>query len=325
MFKKPWHFLINSFLVATRSSHKKLLSLAVDHLARLVANNADAVVAAIAATFDPVLQAYMATEQNLNAVLGDYKGETQTVKQLFQELNETRLPLWEGQVFFHFPKGSEKATQLFPKGRGAFQEGTYEQRILAIKTFGDKCAATAALAPFSVQVLAFHTQISSARALQQSAGEGQTALLRNLRDAARKMVCDEMYGNLGLLMHHHRTDPLQVERYFDLGLLRQPADSGEGGKDTELTFFLKDTVKGTVISNGTAVMTRASGQQETQQTQTNGRVRFILEGLTDPEEVSFAFSAPNYEIRLEQGTILPGEDQEGEIGLNPLAPPPPAP
>jgi len=325
MFKKLWHYLINSFAVQTMRSFKKALSLGTDHLAKLTANNADAVVAAMEASFAPVLQAYVDAEQYLSAALGDYKGETRTVEDLFDELRETKLPYWEGQVFFYFPKGSVQALQLFPNGRTTFSAGNYEQRILAIKTLGDKCALIPELAPLSVNVLAFHTQMASARALQQSSGEGQVALLRDLRESAWAVMCSEMYGNLGLLMHHHRTDPKQVERYFDLQLLRSKGDSGQASDETEITLFLTDAVTNAAITNGTAVLTRASGEQETKQTDERGKVKFTLRGLTAPEAVSLLATAPGYESRTEQGTIEPGEDQEGNIALNPLAPPPPVP
>ncbi len=325
MFKRLWHYLINSFIVNTRRSYKKALSLGTDHLAKLTANNADPVVAAIEATFGPVLQAYVTTEQNLSAALGDYKGETMTVEQLFDELSATRLAYWEGQVFYHFPKGSVQATQLFPKGRSSFYDGTYEQRILAIKTLGNKCAQIATLQPLSLNVLAFHTQMASARALQQSSGEGQVALLRDLRQSAWTVMCNEMYGNLGLLMHHHRTDPRQVERYFDLQLLRTKAEDGPDADETVLTFRLKDAMTTGAIANGTAILTRASGAQLTRQTDAEGKLQFVIEGLTEAEEMSIQFSAPNYAPRTEQGPIEPGEDVDADITLNPMpVPPPPA-
>ncbi|MCF8257483.1 MAG: hypothetical protein K9J06_08025 [Flavobacteriales bacterium] len=323
MYKLLWHYLINTFAVRTIKSFKKALSQGTDHLAKLTANNADPVVAAMEATFAPVLQAYTGAEQNLSAALGDYKGETMSVEELFDELLETHLPYWEGQVFYHFPKGTAQALQIFPKGRTTFNEGTYEQRILAIKTLGDKCAQTPPLGPLSINVLSFHTLIASARALQQSAGEGQVALLRDLRESAWAVMCSEMYGNLGLLMHHHRTDPKQVERYFDLKLLRSKGDSGQAEEDTDLTFYLTDAVTSAAIANGTAVLTRASGVQETKQTDEKGKVQFTIKGMKAPEEVSILFSAPGYGPRTEQGPIEPGEDQEGNIALDPLAPPAP--
>lgn len=232
MSDRPFHYLVNSFLVATEDSYKKALTLGMDHLARLKANDSDSVVAAMAATFNPVMQAFLTAQQNLDSVLGDYKGETQSVEGLFELMNHEKLSYWEGQLFNHFPKGRAEATQLLPKGRAAFQSGTYEQRILAIKTLGTKCALIPVLVPLSVNVLAFHTQIASARALQQSSGEGQAAALRSLRETARVSLCTEMYGNLALLMHHYRTDPTQVDRFFDFSLLRKKStkemDGGVG-------------------------------------------------------------------------------------------------
>lgn len=49
--------------------------------------------------------------------------------------------------------------------------------------------------------------MASARALQQSSGEGQVALLRDLRESAWAVMCSEMYGNLGLPIHRHRLFP----------------------------------------------------------------------------------------------------------------------
>jgi hypothetical protein len=158
--------------------------------------------------------------------LGTYFGKTQTVEELFEEMNTDKLSYWEGQLHYFYQKGSTTANTLM-RNRSAFQQGTYEQRILAIKTFGDGCAAIANLVPLSVNVLAFHTQIASARALQLTDGEGRVDLLRSLRQTAHEMLCHEMYGNLGLLMHHFRTTPLEVARFFDLTLLRSKEDEEE--------------------------------------------------------------------------------------------------
>jgi hypothetical protein len=155
--------------------------------------------------------------------LGTYFGKTQTVEELFEEMNTDKLSYWEGQLHYFHQKGSTTANTLM-RNRSAFQQGTYEQRILAIKTFGDGCAAIANLVPLSVNVLAFHTQIASARALQLTDGEGRVDLLRSLRQSAHEMLCHELYGNLGLLMHHFRTTPLEVARFFDLTLLRSIDD-----------------------------------------------------------------------------------------------------
>ncbi|MGE0637520.1 MAG: hypothetical protein AB7P01_13835 [Bacteroidia bacterium] len=216
----PYRFFINPFLSVTRNSYKDMLSLGVDHKAKLVANQADPEIAAILVTYDPILQSYLNVDQNLSSVLGTYKGKTQTVEELFVELAKVRLPIWEGQIFFFFPEGTETATTLFPNARSAFNDGTYEQRIQAIKVLGDKCALIPSLAGVSANILAFHTQIESARLTQQSQGEGAADTLRTLRETARVLLCQELYGDMGKLMYKFRSNPTAIGDYFDMEILR---------------------------------------------------------------------------------------------------------
>jgi len=321
MFSKPYHYLINSFLVATRNSYKKALSLGMDHLAKLTANQADAVVAAILATFDPVMQAFLAAQQNLDAALGDYKGDTQSVEGLFEVMNDEKLAYWEGQLFFHFPKGSVQATQLLPHGRAAFQKGTYEQRILAIKTFGDKCAPIAVLGALSVNVLAFHTQIASARALQQSSGEGQVAALRDLRETARVALCTEMYGNMGLLAHHYRTDPLQVERFYDFTLLRQKSETTPHVVTAKGT--VRDADTNLPVFNATVKFILPGSETIIVQTDADGEFAATLGTLTETVNGTMEVSAAGYKLFTETGPIEPDDELDVDVQLQPLPPPMP--
>jgi len=139
-------------------------------------------------------------------------------------MNSEKLPYWEGQIFYYYPKGTPTATALFPQNKKPFQSGTYEQRIEAIKVLGDKCALDASLNAVSVNILAFYVQIESARLLQQSQGEGAAETMRTLRETARVVMCQEMYGNMGILMHKPRDNPETVGNYFDMEILRTPLD-----------------------------------------------------------------------------------------------------
>lgn len=293
----------------------------MDHLAKLIANQTDAVVAAILATFDPVMQAFLAAQQNLDAALGDYKGETQSVEGLFEVMNSEKLPYWEGQVFAHYPKGTVQANQLFPKGRAAFQKGTYEQRILAIKTFGDKCALIPSLVALSVNVLAFHTQIASARALQQSSGEGQVAALRDFRETARVALCIELYGNMGLLAHHYRTDPLQVERFYDFTLLRKKSETGS--QVVTASGKVSNAQTGDPVALATVKFILSPTVQITVQTDANGQFEAELGIITETVNATMEVSAAGYKLFSNSGPIEPGEDVEVDVQLIPIAAPVP--
>lgn len=234
---------------------------------------------------------------------------------LFEQMNTEKLPYWEGQLFFHFPKGSVQATQLLPQGRAAFQKGTYEQRILAIKTLGDKCALIPALNPLSVNVLAFHTQIASARALQQSDGEGQVATLRDLRETARVALCNEMYGNMGQLVYHFRTDPLQVERFYDFALLRRKKDATSTEASIKGTVFKVGTTTG--VPNATITVTIEGKAPMVTQTNANGAFEMSLGELTETVNVTMDVAAEGFMPYSNSGPVEPGEELEVEVELTP--------
>lgn len=321
MFTRLWHYLINSFLVSTRSNYKKALVLGTDHEAKLIANQADAVIAAILATFGPVLQSFKATDINLRIALGEYKGETQTVEELFVQLNKILLPNWELQIYLQYAKGTAPATALLPQGRKPFQNGTYESRIQEIKVLGDKCAPIAALQPLSVIILAFHTQIESARQLQQSSGEGQVMALRSLRETARVSMCQAMFGNLGLLMNHYRTDPEQVANYFDLALLRKK--SGTEPQVVKAAGKVKNAETGQPVVD--ALVKFIIPDKEIIIAKTNIKGEFEVELGTFTEEVTgtLEVTAAGYQLFSNSGPIEPDEDVEIDVELIPNTPPMP--
>lgn len=319
MFKRAWHYLINSFLTATRSNYKVALVLGTDHEAKLMANQADAVIASILATFGPVLQSFKATDINLRSALGEYKGETQTVKELFDQLNKILLPNWELQIYLQYPKGTAPATALLPQGRKPFQNGTYESRIQEIKVLGDKCDPIAALQPLSVVILAFHTQIESARALQQSSGEGQVASLRTLRETARVSMCVAMFGNLGLLMNHYRTNPEQVTNYFDLTLLRKKSETGP--QVVTATGQVRNSETSLGVPNATLTFTIPGKETITVVSDANGEFEAELGTFTEELTVTLEVTADGYEPFSNSGPIAPDDDPEIDVQLTPIAPP----
>ena len=218
---RPYRFFINPFLSITRTSNRIALTVGVDHHAKLVGGQADPDIAELLLSFKPVLDAFISVNSNLNGVLGGYKARTQNVEELFETVNSEKLAYWEGQIFYFYPKGTVKATELFPKKRRPFQQGTYEQRIQAIKTLGNVCAATPNLAAVGANILAFHTQIESARVAQQSDGEAAVAAQRSLRETARLLLCEELFGNMAALMHKFRKNPEAVGDFFEMELLRR--------------------------------------------------------------------------------------------------------
>jgi hypothetical protein len=91
----------------------------------------------------------------------------------------------------------------------------------------------------------------------------------------------------------------------------------------EVVIYAENALSGTVIAGATAVLTRASGEQLTRQTDVKGKVRFVIDNLTEPEDVSVTITAVGFEPATESGTLEPGEDMDGTVQLMPIPPTPP--
>ncbi len=223
MSTRPWQYLINTFYVNTVESIKNALSLTLDHLAKLTANEADPEIAAIKAAYQPVHDAFITAYNQLQSKLGLYHGKTQTFEEMMKELSHTTLNVWRGQVFFIFPEGTADATAIFPQDRQPFQTGTYDQRVEAVHTLATTLGTYTtqpALLALGVNVQAYYLTLTGARALQQT-DEGSVETLRSNLKEMHVLLCNGLYRNLGLLMAKYSATPLRVADYYDLTLLRK--------------------------------------------------------------------------------------------------------
>jgi hypothetical protein len=223
MSTRPWIFLSNTFLVNTRKNFKKALSLITDHLAKLHSQIADATILAIYNSFLPLVQSYENLYSQWQMTLGTYEGKTQGFEERLQHFSVVQINVWRGVVFNIFPEHSADAKEIFYDDRKPFQAGTYEQRVNAFKTLGDKLATYTTeptLVALSVEVLSAYNELKALRDAQQDK-EGASAIFSSSLETARKTVCVAMFSNLGLLISKCASTPEIVANFFDLSLLRQ--------------------------------------------------------------------------------------------------------
>ena len=221
-----WSFLSNTFEVVTKNSNVKMLSLATDTHAKLNNEIADPDIELIFNDFDPFYDAYRQISINYDLAAGNYEGETLGFETIMDSV-PTEIRKWEAGVRFVYVEDSPEERAIFPDKRTPFLKGTYEDRISAVGTLVKKLSTDPALAAVHVVVQTFYNMALSARLAQQGE-EGNLGQLSDLRENQRLITADEMYGILGRLMHKFRNDRDQVERFFDLSLLRQ---TGEGEEE----------------------------------------------------------------------------------------------
>lgn len=129
------------------------------------------------------------------------------------------MPKWEWQVHNIYPKGTPAEVEIFPRSRTPFLQGTYEQRINAVKALYMKLATDGAFAALTTQVQSFYNVLLSARDTQQQK-EGLIGQLATVREEQRILLADALYGALAGLMVKFKSNRPQIAHYFDLSLLR---------------------------------------------------------------------------------------------------------
>ncbi len=225
MAEMIWRFLINTFDVQTEGSNVKMLSLATDTHAKLNNEISDPGINVIFTAFDPFYNAYRQICINYDLAAGDYEGETLGFETILDSI-PTEIRKWEAGVRFVYVEDSPEERAIFPDKRTPFLKGTYEDRISAVGTLTEKLSSDPALAEVHALVQSFYNTALSARLAQQGE-EGNLGQLSDLRENQRLITANEMYGVLGRLMYKYRKDRDQIERFFDLSLLRQTGDDGE--------------------------------------------------------------------------------------------------
>lgn len=217
-----WRYTINTFEVNTVGSNVKMLSLSADTYAKLKAEEANPAIAAILLIYEPVYFAYRDIDQQYGVKSGEYQGNTLDWEHYLDQMPQ-KLRQWESLIRFVYIEDSPQEKAIFPNKRAPFESGTYESRLEALGSLKLKTGSDVALAAANAQIASFYNAASGARLVQQTS-EGSLGQLSDLRENQRLLLADELEGVLGQLMFIHRHNLVEVERYFDLSLLRDTGD-----------------------------------------------------------------------------------------------------
>jgi len=225
-----WHFTNNQFLSVTEGTYRKTLILGNDHQARLLAEADNEppnipglplpTILKLSDRFVPVMDEYRTRHIDWLAAKANYRHETQVMDELFDDVRGNKIPRWEALVIVEFPKGSAEFTNIFPQGRKPFRHTKRDETISYIGTIAANLQDYPVLVDVMNDVEAFYNQILQQRNTQQIL-EDEVRIKSSSLEQQRILLCEEMYLNLSILMAKYYTDPEQVERFFDLSLIRE--------------------------------------------------------------------------------------------------------
>jgi len=322
MSKRAWIFLSNTFEVNTRTSKKKMLTLSTDTDSKLNNESADADILAIFNEYHPVHIAYRDMFQNYEVVAGERKGKTLNLETLMKTGLPQELRKWEAAVRTVYPEDSPEETEIFPRKRIPFLSGTYEMRIAAVGSLKQKLQADPAFTTLATQVASYHNLLLSARDTQQQK-EGAKGQLSDLLEDQRLINADALYGIvLGQLMKKFRNDRQQIQRFFDLSLLRE---TGEEETIPATTLIIKgkvtDAVTLVVQPNIPVKLTAPDSSNEFMViTDANGDYEHRLDNLPENQSGMVTVrveNVPGYQTYLQNVSVTTGNSYTVNIGLLP--------
>jgi hypothetical protein len=241
--KKSWVFTNNPFLTATIGSYPNAYQISVFHLSALNAAKTDPFFAALLATYQPTHDAFVAAYNQWTLQAGLQQGQTETMKQLFKDLN-VNIKTWDVAIQNVYPDSTPTYKGLLPHKRVPFQSGTQNDRLTAIQNLIDAIGSDTNLSKLKTTITAFQTTIVAAIGKQKTALQ-KTVLDSDDVETSRIAICIAQYANLGAMMLQFATTPEVIEPYFDLKNIRQEIQTvfTKELKPSEVYFIAKRSFK----------------------------------------------------------------------------------
>ena len=245
--KKPWSFVINPFLNATKDSLRKAYKLSVAHdnylFQKKTNDPTDPDWATLYARYHALHVAFAVAYSEWKSSGGSLTGVTKSLKDLFK-LVPQMLDQWIAIIIPIYNRSTAKFLAFFPKGRTPFEKGSIEDRIAAVKTLSTTIGADTSIAPAKVLIDAAYLSLSNARNTQEG-GKFNKKTSSDAVETAKVGAMNGQYRDLGFLTDKYFETPLKIEPFFDLETLRNSIQSLFTKKmaTTETYHLTKNTFK----------------------------------------------------------------------------------
>ncbi len=214
-----WIFLKNTFLTSTEDSYRQCRKIGDYTLNALQAQSSHAFFLNLYTNFLPFMTAYHTKYDAWLAQLGTQKGKTNSLNVLLRSLQSEKIARWDIQIQTLYPQNSSEYIALLPHRRSPFQTGSQVDRIAAVSALSINLTGITALSATKTDVDAFLLLLTNAFN-DQKAHINTTHVDSTALDAARVAVCIELYGILGALMTHFKTNPIDADNFFDTESIR---------------------------------------------------------------------------------------------------------
>jgi hypothetical protein len=218
MANKPIGLLVNRFEVASRNSFNVAAAIGAQHVSALHADSATVPIALICYNnVKPKYDAYLAARVAHLAQTGAQVGEVLTLQQLLDGM-PANVESWQISIKAVYDAKTTRFKEMFSKGKSALNRGTQINRINAVESLLTAIGSDAALTAVKGKITLFHTSLLTALTTKDDA-KSTTVTDSTTLETTRIDLCDEIEGNLGLLINNFKKDTSLAAKYFDETLL----------------------------------------------------------------------------------------------------------
>lgn len=233
-----WSKLINFFISSTKNSSRKMYLLASDHLRKLEAMaSQDPFIEDLWLFLLPYYQAFVAQYRKANQDRIESAKRTADFTDKIDLLSSRLIRRWDAQIQLVYDIDDNQYKQLLPYGRKPFHRETYELRIEAIFSLGERLLADPQLQHLGQAVMAYGQQLQDLRIQQQGFKVYKSANAKSL-EKERLQLAQGLYAVFCRLKGYYYKELHQVEKFYSLHYFRAKTKSKASSSQEERVIML---------------------------------------------------------------------------------------
>jgi len=216
--KRKWYYLKNPFVRTGLRNYKLLLSLATNHVDALTANQNVPEISQLLTRTKPLLDSFNSEMQAKLSSKSVSKGYVYNFKDLLEQM-PAKLARWDIEIQNIYPKNTLEYRTIFGSKRSEVYKGTSEQKLNKLLSLQQKVESTSGLDNIAIDIKSFAVLLNDSRSIK-----GQKLEIYDQKQDALAIEYDKLsimlYRNLGRLIDKYANNTDEIERYFNLYLIR---------------------------------------------------------------------------------------------------------
>ncbi|AFC26331.1 hypothetical protein [Saprospira grandis] len=233
-----WSQLINFFISSTKNSSRKMYLLASDHLRKLESMaSQDPFLEDLWLFLLPYYQAFVAQYRKTNQDRIEGAQKTADFTEKINLLSSRLIRRWDAQIQLVYDIDDNRYKKFFPYGRKPFHRETYELRIEAVLSLGERLLAEPQLQQLGQTVLAFGQQLQALR-IQQQGFKAYNSVNAKRLEKERLQLAQGLYAVFCRLKGYYYQELHQVEKFYSLHYFRAKTKTKAASSQEERVIML---------------------------------------------------------------------------------------